>query len=111
MSERPGVVVASRAGIFIASPRDASDAVGAAFGARGVILGEPDVAPAFFDLRTGLAGEVFQKFTNYRIRLALVVPDPAAHGERFAELAYEHAAHNLIRFFRTEEDAAAWLNA
>lgn len=40
--------------------------------AAGLILHEKQVDPAFFDLKTGLAGEVIQKCTNYRIRLALV---------------------------------------
>ena len=31
-----------------------------------------DLAPAFFDLKTGLAGDVLQKFSNYRMRLAIV---------------------------------------
>ena len=84
--------------------------VGAALGVHGLILTEADVAPEFFDLRSGLAGEVFQKFTNYRVHVVLVIPEAAAHGERFAELAFEHRHHPLIRFVATEPEARAWLD-
>jgi hypothetical protein len=103
------VVVASQAGIAIRALSDIPDFLGAVVGAEGLILTEPDLGPAFFDLRSGLAGEVLQKCTNYRVKTALVMPDPAAYGQRFSELAYEHASHNLIRFVRTEAEARAWL--
>ena len=37
--------------------------------------------PAFFDLRSGVAGEIAQKAANYRVRIA-VVGDVSAHTER-----------------------------
>jgi hypothetical protein len=83
--------------------------VGAVDGLDGLILTEADLGPDFFQLRSGLAGEVFQKFTHSRVRVALVLPDFAAHGERFAQLAHEHAAHGWIRFVRSEQQAWNWL--
>jgi hypothetical protein len=65
MDEGRRILVASDSGIFIRSLGDISDALGACLGAEGLILTEGDLAPAFFDLRSGLAGELFQKFTNY----------------------------------------------
>ena len=41
-------------------------------GARKIILRREDIAPEFFDLSTGLAGEMVQKFVNYRVQLAIV---------------------------------------
>lgn len=105
------VLVASSSGISVRSPGDVADVIGVCFGADGLILTEEDVAPGFFDLHTGLAGELFQKFMNYGLRVALMVPDPAAYGPRFSELAYEHKTHNLIRFVRSDEEAKAWLYA
>jgi hypothetical protein len=77
--------------------------------ADGLLLREADLSPAVFDLRSGLLGELFQKLTNNRVRAAFVVPDPARHGERFAELASEHARHNQIRFVTDETAGLAWL--
>jgi len=73
------------------------------------MLDEKDLSADFFDLRTGLAGEVLQKFTNYRARLAIIVADASAYGSRFGELVYEHRTHNSVRFFASEQLARQWL--
>jgi hypothetical protein len=111
MNEERGILVAYGSSIYIQSSNDISEAVGLCLGAKGLILTEDDFVPEFFDLRTGLAGELFQKCTNYRLRIAIVLPTPEALGGRISELAYEHASHNLIRFVRSTEEAQAWLNA
>ncbi len=98
-----------RADLRIESPADISAALSAGMDRGGLLLDESQFGPDFFDLRTGLAGEVFQKFTNYRVRLAIVVADPAAHGSRFSELAHEHRTHDAVRFFDGEQLARRWL--
>ena len=105
------VIVASEAGLGLRSQEDIPDLLGQAMYAEGLILGEQDLGEAFFNLRTGLAGEAFQKFTNYQICVALVLPDHAAYGERFSELAFEHRSHNRIRFVHSIEEAITWLCA
>ncbi|HYL98266.1 MAG TPA: DUF4180 domain-containing protein [Blastocatellia bacterium] len=104
------VLLASDLGIAIGSFNDISDAIGTCLGAKGLILTESDLSPEFFDLRTRIAGELFQKFTNYQVRLAIVLADPGAYGERFSELAYEHRAHPTVQFFQGESEAARWLS-
>ncbi|MFY9571309.1 MAG: DUF4180 domain-containing protein, partial [Blastocatellia bacterium] len=76
----------------------------------GLILTENDLATEFFDLRSGLAGELFQRFINYKLRIAIVLPDASAHGERFSELADEHRSHTMIRFVSSTDEARAWLD-
>jgi hypothetical protein len=95
-------------GISIRSRDDVGNAVGASLG-RGLILSESDFGPDFFDLRTGLAGELIQKFVNYRTRVAIIVPAPDVHGKRFSELAHEHASHPTVRFVRSLADAMQWM--
>jgi hypothetical protein len=95
--------------IAIHSPDDIAKAIGEGMERGGLLIDEAQLGPAFFDLHTGLAGEVFQKFTNYRVRLALVIADPAAHGSRFGELAHEHRTHRLVRIFESEQLARRWL--
>lgn len=103
------ILVASEAGLSIRAFEDIGSVVGASLAAGTLVLGEDDVAPAFFDLRSGWAGELFQKATNYGVRLALVLPDPAVHDPRWRELAHEHAAHRVIRFVPSRAAAEAWL--
>ena len=111
MKDTDTIVVASDSGISIRSLDDISEAVGACLGSEGLILTEEELAPDFFDLRTGLAGELFQKFMNYRLRLAIVLPDPKRYGERFGELAHEHRFHNTIRFVSSTSEARSWLHS
>jgi hypothetical protein len=101
-------LIASEAAIAIRSMSDISNAIAATFGAAGLIITESDVAPEFFDLKTGLAGELFQKFTNYQLRLVLIVSNPERYGDRFNELAREHRSHNSVRIVRTRDEADAW---
>jgi hypothetical protein len=111
MSNKDRIVFASESGISIQSFDDISDAVGKCFGARGLVLTEADLGREFYELRTRLAGELFQKFVNYQIRIAIVLPNPNSHGERFAELANEHRTHPIIRFVDSVEAAKAWLES
>lgn len=41
-------------------------------GYEGVVLNEKNITPEFFDLSTKIAGEILQKFSNYRMKLAIV---------------------------------------
>jgi hypothetical protein len=50
-----------------------------------VILPASEVGDAFFQLKTGVAGELIQKFVNYRLRLA-IIGDLAAYAEQSAAL-------------------------
>jgi hypothetical protein len=40
--------------------------------ARTIAIGVDDLDPRFFDLSSGLAGEILQKVSNFRLRLAIV---------------------------------------
>lgn len=75
----------------------------------GLVLDEKDLSPEFFDLATGFAGQVMQKFVNYRTKLAVIVRDPSSHGGRFSELVHEHRVHPTVRFFSAEQAARQWL--
>lgn len=41
-------------------------------GVRKIAIEKTAIAEEFFDLRTGLAGEILQKFTNYNVKVAIV---------------------------------------
>ena len=109
MTEHPNILVAADSKIRLESAQDIPDLIGACWGMDGLILHENDLASSFFDLRTGLLGELFQKVTNYKLHLAMVVLELTIHGERFSELVYEHRSHRMIRFFASVDEAKAWL--
>lgn len=81
--ERAGVpvLVCDPDGPPIATAEDALDLIGAAFlGAEAVAVPASRLDERFFELGTRFAGEVMQKFVNYRMRLA-VVGDISRHVE------------------------------
>jgi hypothetical protein len=95
----------------IASIVDVNPAVEVAFSQQGLLLVGSELGEAFFDLRTGLAGELFQKFVNYRLPLAIVLPDSSVCGDRCGELVREHHSHPLVRFFPSSDEASTWLRS
>lgn len=62
------------AGTVISTAQDALDLIGTTGyeGASHILLNENQLAPEFFDLRTGLAGEILQKLVNYRMNLIII---------------------------------------
>jgi hypothetical protein len=74
-----------------------------------VILHEGNFSPEFFDLKTTLAGALFQKFANYHLRGAAIISLDKIKHERFKELVFEANRGNLFRFFEDREAAETWL--
>ena len=63
----------------------------------------------FFELQTGIAGALLQKFSNYHIKAALVLTDSSRITKRFQELLYESNKGNTFRSFDTVACAEVWL--
>ena len=80
-------------------------------GARAVLLDENVLPAEFFDLSTGVAGELLHKLTTYRIRLAGVVPDPSVHSAPFQDFLREANRGGQFRFFSTRSEAIDWLES
>jgi hypothetical protein len=73
------VLVCAEDGPPVAGPQDALDLIGGLYGTTADTVAVPAgrFDERFFSLRTGVAGEVMQKFVNYHVRL-VVVGDIAA---------------------------------
>lgn len=63
----------------------------------------------FFKLRTGVAGKMIQKWINYRVKTAAVIPGELARQGRFKEMAAETNGSNAFRIFEDKHDAQEWL--
>jgi len=59
----------------------------------------------FFDLKTGFAGEVLQKFSNYRVRLAIVGDFSVYKSKALRDIIYECNKGNLVFFKNSLEEA------
>jgi len=77
---------------------------------RSALLYAPNMTERFFDLSSGEAGAILQKFRTYRIRVALVCPpDSVRFSSRFPELIAEENRLPYFRFFESAEAAREWL--
>jgi hypothetical protein len=96
---------------IIHSPQDFLDmmAWGGENGTNLLLLQEPNFAPAFYDLKTGLAGEILQKLSNYGCRLAIHGSFASVRSERFRELMREANKGSQLRFAESRDEALAWL--
>ncbi len=89
-------------GLPIGDYRDALDLIGEAAANRADIVAVPSerLAPAFFDLKTRVAGEMIQKFNTYGVRLAIVgnVSNAVESSTAFRDLVRESNRGTLIWF-------------
>ncbi len=74
-----------------------------------LLLQEESFDPAFYDLSTGLAGEIAQKLFNYHTRLAVVGTFVSVRSNRFREFMLETNKGKQLRFFGDNEAAIRWL--
>ncbi len=80
-------------------------------GSQSLLLGENAIREEFWDLSTGVAGDLLHRLGKYQIRLAGVVPEPVALPLRFQEFLRETNTGNQFRFFPTRQAAIEWLEA
>lgn len=76
-----------------------------------LLLEEAHLSPDFFDLSSGLAGEIMLKLSNYRVKTAVVANLSAIPSQRFHELVYECNKGRQINFFPDHRSAETWLTA
>lgn len=76
----------------------------------GLLLLDGALLPAdFFDLRSGLAGELTQKFSNYRLQVAAVIPPDVVPSERSREFMAETNRGRTFGLFTDRSAAEGWL--
>ena len=73
-----------------------------------LLLRASNLPKEFFDLKSGLAGMILQKFMNYHLTVAIVVPADQIAG-RFKELALETSGNRNLHIFTELETARDWL--
>ncbi len=95
------------AGIVIGQTQDALDLMANAdyLGARKIMIREEHLDPAFFDLKTGMAGEILQKFTNYRVQLAIIGDFSKYPGKSIRDFIFESNRYGRINFVSSREEA------
>lgn len=93
--------------IIIQSVQDGLDLLGDIYyqGFDKVIMYEKNVTPEFFDLKTKIAGDILQKFSNYRISLAIVGEFDKYESKSMKDFIFESNKTKHINFVETLEGA------
>ena len=95
----------------IASVQDALDLISDAdyHGARKIMIRKNHLHDDFFDLKTGLAGDIIQKVINYYKQLAIVGDFSGYRKKSWLDFVYESNKKGQISFAETTDDAVKYL--
>ena len=109
------VLECSAEGPLLRTAQDAVDLIGEAksAGANILVLPIARLDPAFFQLRTGIAGEVVQKFVTYQVAAAIVgdTTQLEAESKSLRDFIRESNQGGSIWFLADKEELQARLGA
>ncbi len=74
-------------------------------GAGHVIIDKKNLSEDFFDLKTGIAGEILQKFSNYRMKLSIIGDFKVYKSNSLQDFIFECNKIGLITFVSNLEEA------
>lgn len=76
-----------------------------------IIIYEKNITPDFFDLKSGIAGEILQKFSTYRICLAIVGDFSKYKSKSLNDFIFESNKVRHINFASTCTEAIKILSS
>lgn len=93
--------------ILIRQAQDALDILGDVYyqGFDKIIIYERNINKDFFDLKNRMAGDILQKFSNYRVKLAIVGDFSQYTSKSIKDFIYESNKTGHILFVANVEEA------
>ena len=102
------VLICAAEGKKLSTERDALDLIGDALqeGIKLVLVPVERLDENFFQLKTGLAGQIVQKFVQYRIRLVILgdISQYVTQSKSFRAFVYEANRGNQVWFMTNLEE-------
>lgn len=94
-------------GLLISSPEDGIDLLGNLYyqDFDKIIIHEKNIVQDFFDLKNGMAGEILQKFSTYRVGLAIVGDFSKFESKSLKDFIFESNKRGQINFVVTASEA------
>jgi DNA-binding PadR family transcriptional regulator len=77
--------------------------------ANALMINNTALSEDFFKLKTKVAGNMIQKFINYGIKTAVIIPQDTIQKGRFKEMAMETNKGNHFRLYESKDEAEQWL--
>lgn len=99
-------------GIIVNSADDGVDLIGNVYyqGFDKIILHSGNLSADFFDLTTGIAGEILQKFSNYRVRLAIIGDFSTYTSKSLQDFIRESNRGKSVNFLSSKDEAISRLS-
>lgn len=97
--------------VIIRNTEDALDLLGNVWyqGFDRMIIRQENIIPDFFDLKNKLAGDILQKFSNYRVRLAIVGDFSELPGKSLRDFIFESNKGKAVSFVASVSEALSVL--
>lgn len=70
-----------------------------------IIVQEKNIVSDFFDLKTGLAGDILQKFSTYHVQLAIIGNFSKYTSKSLKDFIFESNRYGRINFVSSIEEA------
>lgn len=74
-------------------------------GSRKIIVNSKNITPDFFDLKTRIAGDILQKFSNYNVDLAIIGDFSNPTSKSLRDFIYESNKIGRINFVESLTEA------
>lgn len=93
--------------ILLKELQDGLDLIGICMGhnATGILVYKSNISEDFFNLKSGLAGEILQKFSTYDYKLAIIGDFSDYTSKSLSDFIYESNKGRRILFVASLEDA------
>jgi hypothetical protein len=75
-----------------------------------IIIYEKNITPDFFDLKNKIAGDILQKYSNYRVRLVIIGEYSKFTNKSIRDFIYESNKFQQINFVSSLDEALAKLS-
>ena len=102
------VAVINSSDILIGNTQDALDLMATVrhmYDCDKMVVSKSAVTESFFDLKTGVAGEILQKYTNYNMKIAMVGDYESYTSKSLKDFIYESNKGSQVFFLDDEEEA------
>ena len=112
--ENSKIAVIESSDILIHEPQDALDLMATIMhlhDCNKIVINESVITKSFFDLKTGIAGEILQKFSNYQTELAIVGDFSNYNSKSLRDLIFESNKGSQVLFLSNEQEAIDRLHA
>lgn len=106
------VAIISAEGLVIKDLNDALDLMANVqySGCDKMLLRKEQITEDFFELKTKLAGDILQKYTNYKMKIAIVGDFSSYNSKSLSDFIYECNQGDMVLFKATEEEALVELH-